>query len=88
MRRLAFIGRLDDAERAFAALDADVLPPVAQAVQALIEAGIAMRRLRTGPVREALESASQAAMRSGIESLAVEVRQAKRTSSCSKRSKC
>jgi hypothetical protein len=73
VRRLAYIGRLDDAEQQLAALDTEALPPASQAVQALIEAGIAMRRLRTVPARAALERAEIAARRSGIASLGAEV---------------
>jgi hypothetical protein len=77
VRRLVYIGRLDDAERQLAALDTEALPPASQAVQALIEAGIAMRRLRTSPARAALERAEKAARRSGIASLGAEVEAAR-----------
>ncbi|WP_277182737.1 helix-turn-helix domain-containing protein [Caballeronia sp. BR00000012568055] len=77
VRRLAYIGRLDEAERQLAALDTEALPPASQAVQALIEAGIAMRRLRTLPARAALARAEAAARRSGIASLSAEVEAAR-----------
>jgi hypothetical protein len=77
VRRLAYIGRLDDAERLLANFDANALPPASQAVQALIEAGIAMRRLHTQHAREALTRAEHAAHRSGIAALSAEVEQAR-----------
>jgi hypothetical protein len=77
-RRLAFIGRLDDAEHRFSQLDTSALPPAAQAVQALLEAGIAMRRLRTQAARAALERAKESARIAGIDALAAEVEHAAR----------
>ncbi|KND62087.1 Malic enzyme [Candidatus Burkholderia verschuerenii] len=76
VRWLAFVGRLDDAERRFATLDTAALPPASQALQALIEAGIAMRRLRTHAARDALDRAARMARRSGIGALMAEVEQA------------
>jgi hypothetical protein len=80
VRRLALIGRLDDAEQRLAELDAatvaGMLPPASQAIKSLIEAGIAMRRLRTRPARAALALAADAARRSGIAALVAEVAQA------------
>ena len=47
VRRLLLIGRLDEAERALAALDPAPFPPASRAAHELVVAGIAMRRLRT-----------------------------------------
>jgi hypothetical protein len=52
------------------------LPGASRAVLALIEAGIAMRRLHTQAARAALERATQAARIAGIAALAAEVEQA------------
>ena len=59
VRRLLLIGRLDEAERALAALDAAPLPPASRAAHELVVAGIAMRRLRMRAARAALERAPQ-----------------------------
>jgi hypothetical protein len=76
VRRLAFIGRLDEAEARLVELDANALPLPARAIQALIEAGIAMRRVQAKAAREALGRAERAAHRSGIGALMAEVAQA------------
>src|SRR6478735_5601742 len=47
IRRLLLIGRLDEAERKLADLDAAPLPPASTAARELLVAGIAMRRLQT-----------------------------------------
>ena len=78
VRRLLLIGRLDEAERALAALDPAPLPPAARAAHELAVAGIALRRLRTGPARAALTRAGHAARAAGIAALAAEVEQATR----------
>ena len=72
-RRLLLIGRLDDAERALAALDAAALPRASRSGYWLVAAGIAMRRVRAGPARAALDRAGQAARETGIPALAAEV---------------
>ncbi|BBK43421.1 hypothetical protein STVA_34410 [Allostella vacuolata] len=72
-RRLLLIGRLDEAEQALAGIDPASLPPASRATHALVLAGIAIRRLRTKPAREALARAEEAARRSGIPALAAEV---------------
>src|SRR5512138_2237664 len=46
IRRLLLIGRLDEAERLLADVDATRLPPASKATHDLVVAGIAMRRLR------------------------------------------
>jgi len=76
VRRLLLTGRLDDAERALAALDPAPLAPAAKAAHALAVAGIAMRRLRTKPARAALAHAARAAREAGIPALTAEVENA------------
>jgi hypothetical protein len=73
VRRLLLIGRLDEAERALAALDPSVFPPASRAAHELAVAGIAMRRLRTKDARAALARAGAAARAAGIPALAAEV---------------
>jgi hypothetical protein len=72
-RSLLLIGRLDEAERRLAALDPAPCPPALQAGYELVLAGIALRRIRTGPARAALARAKQAARRSAIPALMAEV---------------
>jgi hypothetical protein len=76
IRRFLLIGRLDEAERGLAALDPAPLPPALRAAHELIVAGIAMRRLRTKPAREALARAERAAREAGISALTAEVESA------------
>lgn len=73
LRRLLLIGRLDEAERALAALDGSALPPALSAAQDLVRAGIAMRRLHTQTAEAALARAGRAARRAGIPALIAEV---------------
>jgi tetratricopeptide (TPR) repeat protein len=75
-RRLLLTGRLDDAERAIADLDVSLFPPASRAAFELVVAGIALRRLRTRPAREALARAAIAASVAGIPSLVAEVERA------------
>ena len=72
-RRLLLIGRVDEAERTLAALDALALTPASRAALDLVVAGIAMRRLRSGEAHAALARAEQAARHAGIPSLTAEV---------------
>ena len=78
VRRLLLLGRLDEAERTLAALDAAALPPASQAVHALIVAGIALRRLQTQTARAALKRAEAAARDARIPALIAEVENAAR----------
>jgi tetratricopeptide (TPR) repeat protein len=73
IRRLVLIGRLDEAERALAELDAAALPPASRAVHELVVAGIAMRRLQTQAARAALTRAEGAVRHAGIPALTAEV---------------
>ncbi|HET6430681.1 helix-turn-helix domain-containing protein [Dyella sp.] len=76
IRRLLLLGRLDEAEQMLDVCDPPSLPPALQAIDALARAGIAMRRLRAGAARTALDAAARAAHRTGIPSLVAEVEQA------------
>jgi hypothetical protein len=77
-RRLLLTGQLDDAERAIADLDVSLFPPASRAAFELVVAGIALRRLRTRPARDALARATTAAKAAGIASLVAEVERASR----------
>jgi hypothetical protein len=76
VRRLALIGRLDEAERGLAQLDPAPLPAALKAAHALVAAGIAMRRLQTKTAGAALARAEHAARHAGIPALAAEVESA------------
>lgn len=76
IRRLLLIGHLDAAEKLLADLDPSPLPPAARAGHELAVAGVAIRRLRTEPARQALAHAAEAARKAEIPALAVEVRDA------------
>ncbi|MEW4460268.1 helix-turn-helix domain-containing protein [Roseibium algicola] len=76
-RQLLLIGRLEDAQRTLDSIDIDVLPPASRAGYGLVVAGIAMRQIRTGPARAALQQAAQAAQDAGIPSLKAEVEKAR-----------
>jgi hypothetical protein len=78
VRRLVLIGRLDDAERALADVDAEALPPAWRAAHELVVARIALRRLRTKTARAALARAERAARAAGIAPLAAEIEAATR----------
>jgi tetratricopeptide (TPR) repeat protein len=73
VRRLLLIGRLDEAERALAKLDAAPLPPALRAAHKLAVAGVAMRRLRIKTARTALAEAEWTARQAGIPALIAEV---------------
>jgi hypothetical protein len=75
-RRLLLIGRLDDADRALAALDPAPFPPALRTAHELVVAGIAMRRLRTKVARAALARADGAARDARIPALTAEVENA------------
>lgn len=77
-RRLLLIGRLDEAERVLNELDPGALPLASRPGYWLVAAGIAMRRIRAGPSRAALQRARQAAQEAGIPALAAEVDRATR----------
>jgi len=73
VRHLVLVGRLEAAEGMLAAVDPGPVPAALRAAHELLLAGIAMRRIRTGPARAALARAGEAARRSGIPALAAEV---------------
>jgi hypothetical protein len=73
IRRLLLIGRIDEAERIVAALDATPFPPASRTIHELVVAGIAMRRLATKPARAALARAERAAREADIPALTAEV---------------
>ncbi len=77
-RLLLLIGRLDAAERTLDALDVDALPQTSRTGYWLVAAGIAMRRIRAGSARAALDRAGHAARVAGIAALAAEVDRASR----------
>src|SRR6266567_1599157 len=76
VRRLLLIGRLDEADHKLAELDPAHFRPALRAAQALVVAGLAMRRLRTKTARAALARAKCAARSAGIPALATEVESA------------
>jgi hypothetical protein len=72
-RRLLLIGRLDEAERILDDLEVDALPITSRAGYELVAAGIAIRRIRAKPARDALDRAEGAAAGVGNAALKVEV---------------
>lgn len=78
IRRMLLVGRIDEAERALAALDPATLPPALRTAHELTVAGIAMRRIRTKTARAALTVAAQAAREAAIPALSAEVESASR----------
>jgi hypothetical protein len=75
-RRLLLIGRLDEAEAVLDGVDVGVLPRPSRVGRDLVVAGIAIRRIRTGPASVALERARRMAEMARIPALAAEVDQA------------
>jgi hypothetical protein len=76
-RRLLLTGNVDGAERALDDLDPSLFPPASRAAYELVVAGIAMRRIRTGAARAALDRAARAAHEARIAALAAEVESAR-----------
>jgi hypothetical protein len=76
IRHLVLVGRLEQAEGMLAAVDPGPIPAALRAAHELLLAGIAMRRIHTGPARAALARAEAAARQSGIPALATEVENA------------
>jgi DNA-binding transcriptional ArsR family regulator len=72
-RRLLLTGRIDEAERALAKLDATVLTPPLKTFRELMIAGIAIRRVQTKAARAALARARRAARGADIPALTAEV---------------
>jgi DNA-binding winged helix-turn-helix (wHTH) protein len=76
IRRLVLVGRLGDAERLLAGFDPHPFPPALRTVHELVEAGIAMRRIRTKQARDSLARAQKASRQAGIPALTAEVESA------------
>ncbi|HWU68201.1 MAG TPA: helix-turn-helix domain-containing protein [Stenotrophobium sp.] len=76
VRRLLLIGQLDQAGYRRAALDAAQLPPALSALNEMIAAGIAVRRLQTAVARAAFTRAVNAARLAGIPALMTEIESA------------
>ena len=72
-RRLVLIGRLEEAERVLADVDASPVPPALRTIHELVVAGIAMRRIRAKVARTALDRAARAARDARIPALTAEV---------------
>src|SRR5206468_9832279 len=72
VRRLLLIGRIDEAERVLALLDAALLPAALRATHELVRAGIAVRRIRTKDARAALARAQFAVRDAAIPALTAE----------------
>ena len=73
IRHLLLIGHLAEAETALAGFDPSPLPPASRAAHALVQAGIAIRRMRTTVARRALDEATVAARQAAIPALLAEV---------------
>jgi tetratricopeptide (TPR) repeat protein len=73
VRRFLLIGRLSEAERMLAHLDAAALPPALRTAHELVVAGIAIRRTRARAARAALARAQRAALEAGVPALSAEV---------------
>src|SRR5215207_5834592 len=76
IRLLVLIGRLDEAERSLAEMNAGDFPAPFATAHELAVAGIAHRRLRTSTARSALARAERAARDAGIPALMAEVERA------------
>lgn len=72
-RRLLLIGRLDDAAAVLDEVDVGALPRPSEVGYALVVAGLAIRRVKTGPAKAALERAMRIAEATGIHPLVAEV---------------
>jgi tetratricopeptide (TPR) repeat protein len=77
-RYLLLTGRVDEAEKVLDALDFSALPRSSRVGHELVLAGIAIRRIRAGLARAALERAERAAESAKIPALVAEVEQAVR----------
>lgn len=73
VRRLLLLGRLNEAEEQLQTLDPTSLPPALRTAHELVQAGIAMRRLRPSAARKSIALAGTAATLAGIPALAAEV---------------
>lgn len=73
VRRLVWLGRVEEAEAALGKLSLAGAPPRFVALASLVGADIAMKRLRAEDARRALETAGKAAREAGIGALLSEV---------------
>jgi tetratricopeptide (TPR) repeat protein len=76
VRRLVLLGRLDEAERMLADVDAKPLPAALRTAHELVVAGIAMRRIQAKAARAALTQAELAARQADVPALMAEVENA------------
>lgn len=76
-RRSLLLGRLQEAQASLADLDVAGLPPPLAAVAELTAGELALRSLRTGLARAALDRAHAAASRAGVPALLAEVQDAR-----------
>jgi len=76
-RRQLLLGRLDAAAATLAVLARGRLSPALAAIAQLVRAELALRALRTGAARAALERADEAAIHAGIPALRAEVADAR-----------
>lgn len=76
-RRSLLLGRLQEAQASLADLDVAGLPPPLAAVAELTTGELALRSLRTGLARAALDRAHEAASRAGVPALLAEVQDAR-----------
>jgi len=74
-RRLLLLGKLGDASDALKRLDRSDVPPSLAAVAELAAAELALRSLHTGPARDALDRALEAAERARVPALLAEVQE-------------
>ncbi len=73
VRRLLWVGKLDEAQRCMDRLDPSPLIPAIRAVYELTAAGIAIRRVHATLADEALARAKKAAQEAGIGALVTEI---------------
>lgn len=73
VRGCLLMGRLDEARAWLARVDVPRLPPMLAAVAGLAAAELSLRALNTGPARDALVRAQQAALRARVPALQAEV---------------
>lgn len=78
-RRLLLIGRLDEANAVLNEIDVGDLPRPSKVGRNLVVAGLAIRRIKAGPARAALERARRIAGATGIHALMSEVDEATRS---------
>jgi len=73
IRRLVILGRIERAERALAALDRTGASPALEAIASLLDASVALRRIRVDAARAALDHAEASARHAGVGALLAEI---------------